>query len=301
MLVSAARMARNICVHTPGRLAFSVGARSGMSDLTILLGNIGTFYAATLPDTTQLASKSEPKQTLRSEEDGAGLDNPPKDVFNNRFGIQSEAIKAAAANARQVIALLQVAQAALKLIDPLVDELQSLAAQAADSDLSDHERAILDFQCKEKRDEIDAIANDANFQGQQLLAADKTFSVKVGSGDSSDDSFDITLLSALSGSLATGLDTASLDSFSNAQSAQTLAETAQNAIADRLSSVSGNLKRLGYAAQNLSSERAATLELAEARQLAMRVSDELVLSVKFSIPDQVSALVSNFRIISLVA
>jgi len=272
-----------------------------MSDLTILLGDIGALYAITQPNTTLLASKSEPEQTLRSEEDGANLDNPPSDDFNNRYNIQSEAIKAVVGNARQVIALLQVAQAALKLIDPLVDDLQSLAAQAADSALSDHERAILNFEFKEIRDEIDAIANAANFQGQQLLATDRTFSVKVGSGTTSNDTFNITLLSSLSSSLATGLDTASLDSLANAQSAQTLAETAQTAISDRVSSASGNLKRLGYATQSLSSERAATLELAEARQLAMRVSDELVLSVKFSIPDQVAALVSNFRIISLVA
>jgi len=294
-------MARRLCFICQDGSQLVLERVAGMSDLTTLYADIGSFYAETLPNTTVAFSKDAPKQTLRSKEDGTNLDNPPDDDFNTRYNIQSEALKAVVANARQVIALLQVAQAALKLIDPLVDELQSLAAQAADSALSDHERAVLDFQFKEKRDEIDAIANDANFQGQQLLATDRTFSVKVGSGTDSDDSFSITLLSSLSGSLATGIDTASLDSLANAQSAQTLAQTGQTAISDRLATVSGNLKRLGYATQNLSSERASTLELAEARQLAMRVSDELVVSVKFAIPDQVSALVSNFRIISLVA
>jgi flagellin len=101
-----------------------------------------------------------------------------------------QVLNQASRNAGEVSAILQTAAAAVGDIDAKLERMAELATAALGSGISDHERAVLDNEFAELRDEIDALAGAARFANAPILNGANRFSAgSLGSNIQSGDGF----------------------------------------------------------------------------------------------------------------
>ena len=99
----------------------------------------------------------------RSADDAAGLG------IANRLRADVRALRAAARNAEQANAVLQIAEGAVQSIQNIVERMKELATQAASANTDDNGRARLDAEFQQLIDEIDRIVATTKFQDHKLL------------------------------------------------------------------------------------------------------------------------------------
>ena len=146
------------------------------------MSNIAALYANALPDLTLAISRGTATTTTSSEADVSTLESSPTNFINSDFRNAAKISREAANNAISALALLQTVRDAYTRIDALLAALESLADSADDSDVSTVDRAILNQQFSNTRDDIDAIANDTEFHNTAILNTNKTFDFSIGTG-----------------------------------------------------------------------------------------------------------------------
>ena len=99
----------------------------------------------------------------RSADDAAGLG------IANRLRADVRALRAAARNAEQANATLQIAEGAVQSIQSIVERMKELATQAASANTDDNGRARLDAEFQQLIGEIDRIVATTKFQDTLLL------------------------------------------------------------------------------------------------------------------------------------
>ncbi len=246
------------------------------------MSDIGAVYAATLPQTALQFYSSEPTTTTSSEKDISQLDPGPTNIFNLRFDFFAKAIRQAIDNSQLAVAMLQLIKDSYERIDEILDEMKDLADSAADADVSDWQRTLLNGQFVALRESIEVIVDNTVFRGSKVINEDKTLSFKVGTGDQSSDDIVVNLLSMMPADLAAGLDSADISTLAGAQSAQTVLTTAQNNTASRTGSVSAAVTRLRYAAKSLIGQEGANLDMVDTKFPAVQVSDDILIKIKWN-------------------
>ena len=93
-------------------------------------------------------------------------------------------MKQAQRNANDGISIIQTAEGTLNEIQNNLQRLRELAVQAASETLASTERAYIETEADQLADEIDRLANNAEFNGINLLgdANTSTIAVQVGEG-----------------------------------------------------------------------------------------------------------------------
>ena len=89
-----------------------------------------------------------------------------------RLALQSEALAAVRESIASGDALLDTAESGFERVDQLLNELRNLSVSAARDDISSLDRATLNETFQEKLTELDRIANQTSFNGQNLLDAE---------------------------------------------------------------------------------------------------------------------------------
>ncbi len=163
-----------------------------------------------------------------SKDDAAGQ------AIANRMTAQVKGMTQAARNANDGISLVQTAEGNLNEINTNLQRIRELAVQAANdtNDTSDYES--ISTEITQRLDEIDRIAESANFNGKKLLNGDITtdLNIQVGAGTGDEDSIAITtdsLINAKAASLNAGL-TGSITDNASALAFITAADAAINAV-----------------------------------------------------------------------
>ncbi|MCC9624395.1 hypothetical protein LPB41_22150 [Thalassospira sp. MA62] len=129
----------------------------------------------------------------------------------------------------------------LSRIGTVLDDIDALVRTAEEnSNLSTRQRAQIDAQIEDFLTEIDDIASNSNFDGEDLLNADRTVTLQVGSGTGSDNRIDVELFASDSESLAAGLSSISVADDSTLADARTLVDAAQDAVRTREISLSSD-------------------------------------------------------------
>lgn len=111
----------------------------------------------------------------RAADDAAGL------AISENMRNQIGGLNQASRNIQDGISLIQVAEGAMQEIHAMLQRMNVLANQASNGTYTDEDRAGLQAEFMQLQNEIDSIAEHANFNGIPLLngsssAADKTFS-----------------------------------------------------------------------------------------------------------------------------
>jgi len=123
-----------------------------------------------------------------AKDDAAGL------AISTRMTANIRGMAAAIRNANDGISLTQTAEGALASIQDSLQRIRELAVQSANSTNSDSDRTSLDLEAQALITEINRVANVTSFNGINLLDgsySDQSF--QIGSGDSGDDRFSISI------------------------------------------------------------------------------------------------------------
>ncbi|MCA9538886.1 MAG: hypothetical protein KC620_08355 [Myxococcales bacterium] len=96
-------------------------------------------------------------------DDAAGL------AISERFTSQIRGLSQAVRNANDAISLAQVAEGALSESTNILQRMRELAIQAANDINSDADRAALNDEIEQLKDELDRIGNNTTFNGTKLL------------------------------------------------------------------------------------------------------------------------------------
>ena len=111
-----------------------------------------------------VAKLSSGSRVLAAKDDAAAL------AIGSRLRAEVAAQQQASVNAGQAVSLLQIADGALSEINNTLVRLKSLAVQAGSDQLGSTERALIDTEFQQLVQEVDRIAQDTEFNGQQLIA-----------------------------------------------------------------------------------------------------------------------------------
>ena len=127
-------------------------------------------------------NRTENKLAASTERLSSGLkinhakDNPAGFAISNRMDSQISGLSVASANTNDGISVVETADGALGEVTSILQRMSELAVQAGTETKTDDDRAIIDAEIQQLKDEIERIAKDTEFNGQTLL--DGSFDLK---------------------------------------------------------------------------------------------------------------------------
>ena len=154
---------------------------------------------------TSLQRLSSGMRINSAKDDAAGL------AISQRFTTQINGSDQAARNANDGISLAQTAEGSLGTITGNLQRMRQLAVQSANATNSASDRAALQTEVGQLKSEVDRVANNASFNGVQLLdGSNPSFVFQVGANTSANDTVTVS-----------GLQNATLAGLSSVTSAST--------------------------------------------------------------------------------
>ncbi|KZN13485.1 flagellin N-terminal helical domain-containing protein [Marinomonas sp. TW1] len=198
-------------------------------------------------------------------DDAAGL------LVSNRLTSQVNGLNQSVRNANDGISLSQTAEGALDETTNMLQRMRTLSIQAANGSNSDKDRAALQQEVTQLSTEINRIASDTTFGGENLLDGSYEGVFQVGADSNQTISFTLTsggitnsidfagnggfTMSGLSSSAATAQvsqSTASVSSVANAQSMIDVLDTMIAAVDSKRADLGAIQNRFGSTISNLS-------------------------------------------------
>jgi len=197
------------------------------------------------------------KRINKASDDAAGL------AIASRMTSQINGVSQAARNANDAISLLQTADGALIEVTNMLQRMRELAVQAATDTNGSDDRAALSKEYVALRTEIDRVASNTQWNGENILDetggasgvyvfqvganSGQTITVSIGNFNTSVSSGNITALSGLAaGGSASSLATQTMASYV----IDTL-DTAIGNLNEERAELGAVMNQLGYAADNL--------------------------------------------------
>ena len=181
---------------------------------------------------TSMERLSSGKRINHARDDAAGM------AITEGMTSQINGMNQAVRNSNDGISMVQTADGAMEGIASKLQRMRELAVQAANGIYSAGDRSALDIEFQALDDEINRVAENTEFNGISLLAADLTKKIQTGAKAGS--TIDVSL---------TGITSASLSISANTITTQDKASTAIGSIDNALSVVNSARAKLG-ATQN---------------------------------------------------
>jgi flagellin len=128
-----------------------------------------------------LAKLSSGTRVVSAKDDAASL------AIGSRLGAEVQGLRQATINAGQAISMLQIADGAMSQVNDIMIRMKTLSIQAASGQLSDTERGMLDTEYQALLSEVDRIAADTEFNGNQLINGSDTVNTALNGMPTGDD------------------------------------------------------------------------------------------------------------------
>ena len=202
-------------------------------------------------------------------------------------------------NAQDGISMLQTMEGAMAIIDDALVRMQQLAEQAATGSYSSAQRAIMESEFKEMREEIDRIAGATTFNGITLLnSADASTTVSIQFGKLATDNLDITS-SNMTSATATGLATTGLSieatgcaltALTALDSAISLKDTARAKFGYKMNRLEGTISVLNIQAENLQAAESRVSDVDVATEMAEMTRNQVLAQAGISMLAQANAM-----------
>ena len=204
-------------------------------------------------------------------DDAAGL------AISERMRSQIKSYTVAGRNAMDGVSLAQTAEGALGAVSGLLTRMRELTMQSANRTLSSSDRATLDNEFDQLKDEVDRIANTTVFNGINLLdgSASTGIPIQVGIGNSlTNDVINVTLDSTSTSQLS--IAAAELNTITAAQSALASIDSAIGAVNDARGVLGAQQNRMQSSLRSIQVQRE-NLSASESRirdvDVAMETAD----------------------------
>lgn len=175
----------------------------------------------------QLASQ---RRINRAADDAAGL--AIAENFNSLLRQSQQEVN----NLQSGISLSQTADGGLEVQQQAGQRLRELAIQASNGTLSDDQRAAINAEAQQLIEQVDTVAQDTQFNGQQVLNSDQTIELGTESGNG------IELQASTAAS--TGLDNVDLSTVEGATAAIDQIDTALRSIESNRANIGAQTNRL---------------------------------------------------------
>lgn len=167
----------------------------------------------------------------RAGDDAAGL------AISEKMRAQINGLNQASQNAQDGISLVQTTEGALTETHSMLQRLKTLAVQSSNGTYSKGDRALIQKEVSQLKEEIKRIGDQTDFNGQKVLKTSTTLTLQV--GDKKGDEIEVSLVAMTNPGAIKGI----------ALSTQTLAQNAIDTIDSAIKAVSEHRATLG-AAQN---------------------------------------------------
>ncbi len=204
-------------------------------------------------------------------DDAAGL------AISERMRSQIKSYTVAGRNAMDGVSLAQTAEGALGEVSGILTRMRELTMQSANGTLSQSDRATLDNEFDQLKDEVDRISNTTQFNGINLLdgTASTGIPIQVGIGNSvTNDVISVTLDATSSSQLS--IAAADLTSITGAQSALASIDGAIGAVNDARGILGAQQNRMQSSLRSIQVQRE-NLSASESRirdvDVAMETAD----------------------------
>lgn len=193
------------------------------------------------------------KRINKAGDDAAGL------AIASRMTAQINGVAQGARNGNDAISLLQTADGALVEVTNMLQRMRELAVQASTGTNSQTDRSALQVEFKALRDEINRIAKNTQWNGQDILDGDAGGSTgvsqvvfQVGANASQTVSATITNFnSSVATSATASVGTAGVSSATSASNAITKVNNAITSVNTERATLGAVMNRLEYAVDNL--------------------------------------------------
>jgi len=186
----------------------------------------------------------------KAADDAAGL------AVSETLRSQIKGLNQAIRNTNDGVSIIQTAEGALNEIQNILSRLRELSVQSASGTLQDTERTFINTESQSLLSEIDRLSDVTQFNGRVLLngassvgTGTVSLDVQVGIFNTGNDRVTVTVSSARSEAL--GVNTITLDSSTNAQTALGSIDTAISRVSSIRSTLGATQNRLGSALANL--------------------------------------------------
>ncbi|WP_333650843.1 flagellin N-terminal helical domain-containing protein [Lacrimispora sp.] len=181
----------------------------------------------------------------RAGDDAAGL------AISEKMRAQITSLETAQKNANDGISLIQTAEGAMTEVHSMLNRMVELGMQSANGIYDNTvDRAALNDEFTQLKNEIDRIANTTTFNGTKLLDGTSTnVSLQIGDSINSNNSLTVALDSILTTDL--NINTSSVDSVANAKLAVDAVKTAINTVSSTRGALGAQQNRLEHTVNNL--------------------------------------------------
>jgi len=224
-----------------------------------------------------------------AKDDAAGL--AVRELMRSDLAITEQGIR----NAHDGISMLQTMEGAMATIDDALVRMQQLAEQAATGSYSSAQRAIMQNEFTQMREEIDRIAGATKFNNISML--DNSASVAIHFGKLSTDNISIVgsnITSASGGLNITGLTIADVASAKNAlvtlDSAIETKDTARAKFGYKMNRLEGTISVLGIAAENLQASESRVSDVDVATEMANMTKNQVLAQAGVSMLAQANTM-----------
>jgi len=188
------------------------------------------------------------KRINSAADDAAGL------AIATKMTSQIRGLNMATRHANDAISLIQTAEGATEAVTGMLQRMRELAVQSATDTYSSEDRALMQKEFSQLREEISRTATLTDFNGQQLLAAGSLLTFQVGANSGDTLTYSTTNLSAtidLGGTSIGDTGGASISIRTGAEEAITTIDTALDGLNSERARMGAMINRLGYAGDNL--------------------------------------------------
>ena len=180
----------------------------------------------------------------RAEDDSAGY------TISNKLEARVRGQAQALANIGDAKSLLTVAEGNLNSIMDILQTMKEKAVQAASDTMGTSERTAIKNEIDALSAEIDAMVNDATWNGTSVLSSGgSSFTFQVNAESS--DTFSVTIATVSATGMSVGTSNLIVSSAASAAATLSRVDTAINTLATRLSSIGDDQKRLTFKQENL--------------------------------------------------
>lgn len=178
-------------------------------------------------------------------------DAPAAQGMVSKLSAQLSGLKRAQTNTNQGLSLLQTADGGLSQIGDLLSRMRELAVTSSNgSTMSDSDRSNSDSEYQQLLAEIDRVVGATTYNGANVLAGDvSSTSFQVGTMNTTNDRIAIGINAVSASGLS--VNSTSVSTVSNAQSAINALDSAINNLAGRRATVGASQSRLSQALDGL--------------------------------------------------
>jgi flagellin len=248
--------------------------------------HLGNSYNALATSVERLSSG---QRINSAKDDAAGL--AVRELMRADIAVIEQAVR----NAHDGISMLQTMEGALATIDDALVRMQQLAEQAATGSYSSAQRAIMESEFVEMRQEIDRVAESTEFNDIKMLDNSATVSIHI--GKLTTDSISITgsnVTSASNGLNITSLTIADESDAQNAiitlESAISTKDTARGTFGYKMNRLENAISVLNIQAENMQAAESRVSDVDVATEMAEMTRNQLLAEAGISMLAQANIM-----------